>query len=212
MARSELTDVPPGARHSGCPGNHGIGGFMASGGCRQTPRIRSHGQTELGLPRRLPTSVTPWHSVRINPWTHAIRPHFQKGGPIGPNAANSCRLRLQGKCPVRSRSRQRAEVAVAVNARRQHQNGDAVKRRARSANRCVPGAWFASTCNRREIPTIPYGWAKWKALSLACSRWRGARNLARALGAAYRADSAWRGDRTDVRSALEPDTREVAAR
>lgn len=137
---------------------------------------------------------------------------FQKGGPIGPNAANSCRLRLQGKCPVRSRSRQRAEVAVAVNARRQHQNGDAVERRARSANRCVPGAWFASTCNRREIPTIPYGWAKWKALSLACSRWRGARNLARALGAAYRAQSAWRGGRTDVRGALEQGTREVAAR
>src|SRR5436190_12145202 len=113
-------------------------------------------------------------------------------GNDGRCPANSCRLRLQGKYPVSSRSRRRAEVAVAVNARRRHQNGDAVERRARSANRCVPRAGFASTCNRREIPTSPYGWAKWKPLSLARSPWRDARSLARAFDAVYRAESAWR--------------------
>ena len=62
------------------------------------------------------------------------------------------------------------------------------------------------------LVTSPQGWAKWKAQSQALGRRRDAHSLARAIDAVYRAESAWKGGRTDVRSALEQATREVAAR
>ena len=62
------------------------------------------------------------------------------------------------------------------------------------------------------LMTSPQGWAKWKAQSQALGRRRDAHSLARAIDAVYRAESAWKGGRTDVRSALEQATREVAAR
>ncbi len=58
----------------------------------------------------------------------------------------------------------------------------------------------------------PYGWAKWKPASMALARRRDAASRARALDAVYRAESAWKGGRADVRTALEQATREVAAR
>ena len=54
--------------------------------------------------------------------------------------------------------------------------------------------------------------AKWKPFSLAHSLWRDARSSARVFDAVYRAESACRGGRTDVRNALEQGIREVAAR
>ncbi len=62
------------------------------------------------------------------------------------------------------------------------------------------------------LSTSPYGWARWKPLSQALGRRRNAQSLARAIDAVYRAESAWKGGRTDARSALEQATREVAAR
>ena len=62
------------------------------------------------------------------------------------------------------------------------------------------------------LSSSPYGWARWKPLSLALGRRRDARSLARAVDAVYRAEAAWKGGRTDARSALEQATREVAAR
>ncbi len=62
------------------------------------------------------------------------------------------------------------------------------------------------------LSTSPYGWARWKPLSQALGRRRNAHSLARAIDAVYRAESAWKGGRTDARSALEQATREVAAR
>ncbi|HEY6194534.1 MAG TPA: hypothetical protein VI504_05775 [Candidatus Eisenbacteria bacterium] len=61
------------------------------------------------------------------------------------------------------------------------------------------------------VTSNPYGWAKWKPASLALARRQSPDRRARALDAVYRAESAWKGGRTDVRSALEQATREVAA-
>jgi DNA polymerase III delta subunit len=55
------------------------------------------------------------------------------------------------------------------------------------------------------------GWSRWKELAFLLARRRRPHELARALDAVYRAESAWKGGRTDVRSALEQATREVAA-
>ncbi|MCC6650119.1 MAG: hypothetical protein IT348_03100 [Candidatus Eisenbacteria bacterium] len=54
------------------------------------------------------------------------------------------------------------------------------------------------------------GWARWRDMSQALGRRKDPRALARALDAIYRAESAWKGGRTDVRLALEMATREVA--
>jgi DNA polymerase III delta subunit len=56
----------------------------------------------------------------------------------------------------------------------------------------------------------PAGWARWRDASMALARRAGARERARALDAVYRAESAWKGGRTDARTALEQATREVA--
>jgi DNA polymerase III delta subunit len=55
------------------------------------------------------------------------------------------------------------------------------------------------------------GWSRWRDLAFMLGRRRRPHELARALDAVYRAESAWKGGRTDVRSALEQATREVAA-
>jgi len=56
-----------------------------------------------------------------------------------------------------------------------------------------------------------YGWAKWPELAETLGRHRRPGELARALDAVYRAESAWKSGRADVRTALEQATREVAA-
>jgi DNA polymerase III delta subunit len=56
------------------------------------------------------------------------------------------------------------------------------------------------------------GWSRWRDLAMLLGRRRRPHELARALDAVYRAESAWKGGRTDARSALEQATREVAAR
>ena len=55
------------------------------------------------------------------------------------------------------------------------------------------------------------GWAKWRDASFALARRRNPAARAQALDAVYRAESAWKGGRADVRTALEQATREVAA-
>jgi DNA polymerase III delta subunit len=55
------------------------------------------------------------------------------------------------------------------------------------------------------------GWAKWRDASFAFARRRSAASRAQALDAVYRAESAWKGGRADVRTALEQATREVVA-
>jgi DNA polymerase III delta subunit len=55
------------------------------------------------------------------------------------------------------------------------------------------------------------GWAKWRDASFALARRRSAASRAQALDAVYRAESAWKGGRADVRTALEQATREVVA-
>ncbi len=57
-----------------------------------------------------------------------------------------------------------------------------------------------------------YAWAKWAAATAALGRRRDPASLARAVDAVYRAESAWKGGRTDARTALEQATRELAAR
>jgi DNA polymerase III delta subunit len=55
------------------------------------------------------------------------------------------------------------------------------------------------------------GWSRWKDLAFLLARRRRPHELARALDAVYRAESAWKAGRTDARSALEQATREVAS-
>lgn len=55
------------------------------------------------------------------------------------------------------------------------------------------------------------GWARWRDLSAVLARRRPARELAHALDAVYRAESAWKGGRADALAALEQATRAVAA-
>jgi len=55
------------------------------------------------------------------------------------------------------------------------------------------------------------GWARWRDASMTLARRRSPRDRSRALDAVYRAESAWKGGRTDARMALEQATREVAA-
>jgi hypothetical protein len=55
------------------------------------------------------------------------------------------------------------------------------------------------------------GWAKWREASFTLARRRSPSERSRALDAVYRAESAWKGGRVDVRTALEQATREVAA-
>lgn len=55
------------------------------------------------------------------------------------------------------------------------------------------------------------GWSRWKDLAFLLGRRLRPRELARALDAVYRAESAWKAGRTDARSALEQATREVAS-
>jgi DNA polymerase III delta subunit len=55
------------------------------------------------------------------------------------------------------------------------------------------------------------GWAKWRDASFALARRRSSAARAQALDAVYRAESAWKGGRADVRTALEQATREVVA-
>jgi len=57
----------------------------------------------------------------------------------------------------------------------------------------------------------PGGWAKWRDASMALARRARPGDRARALDAVYRAEAAWKGGRTDSRTALEQATREVAA-
>jgi DNA polymerase III delta subunit len=57
-----------------------------------------------------------------------------------------------------------------------------------------------------------YGWARWKPASQTLGRRLRPAELARALDAVYRAEAAWKGGRTDARSALEQATRELAAK
>jgi DNA polymerase III delta subunit len=55
------------------------------------------------------------------------------------------------------------------------------------------------------------GWSRHKELSLVLARRVGSpRRLARALDAVYRTESAWKGGRADIATALEQATREVA--
>ena len=54
------------------------------------------------------------------------------------------------------------------------------------------------------------GWARWRDLSLALGRRSAPTDLARALDALYRAESAWKGGRADVVALLEQATREVS--
>jgi DNA polymerase III delta subunit len=63
-----------------------------------------------------------------------------------------------------------------------------------------------------SLASNPYGWAKYKLASAALGRRRRPGELVRALDAVYRAEAAWKGGRTDARTALELATREVAAR
>ncbi|HXJ67877.1 MAG TPA: hypothetical protein VNM39_03165 [Verrucomicrobiae bacterium] len=53
------------------------------------------------------------------------------------------------------------------------------------------------------------GWAKWRDASFALARRRNPAARAQALDAVYRAESAWKSGRADVRTALEQATREV---
>ena len=55
------------------------------------------------------------------------------------------------------------------------------------------------------------GWAKWRDASFTLARRRNPAARAQALDAVYRAESAWKGGRADVRTALEQATREVVA-
>jgi len=57
----------------------------------------------------------------------------------------------------------------------------------------------------------PGGWARWRDASMTLARRSQPGNRARALDAVYRAEAAWKGGRTDARTALEQATREVAA-
>lgn len=57
----------------------------------------------------------------------------------------------------------------------------------------------------------PYSWAMYKEATAALARRRNAQSLARAVDAVYRAEAAWKGGRTDVRSALEQATRDLVA-
>lgn len=58
----------------------------------------------------------------------------------------------------------------------------------------------------------PMSWAKWGPASAALGRRRDPASLARAVDAVYRAEAAWKGGRTDARTAVEAATRELAAR
>jgi len=62
------------------------------------------------------------------------------------------------------------------------------------------------------LATNPYGWSRFKPASAVLGRRRRGNDLARALDAVYRAEAAWKGGRTDARTALEQATREVAAK
>jgi len=55
------------------------------------------------------------------------------------------------------------------------------------------------------------GWARWRELSMALARRTPPGELARALDAIYRAESAWKRGRADAVTALEQATREVCA-
>ena len=57
----------------------------------------------------------------------------------------------------------------------------------------------------------PMAWAKWATATAALGRRRDPASLARAVDAVYRAEAAWKGGRTDVRTAVEAATRELAA-
>lgn len=57
----------------------------------------------------------------------------------------------------------------------------------------------------------PYSWAMYKEATATLARRRNAASLARAVDAVYRAEAAWKGGRTDVRSALEQATRDLVA-
>jgi DNA polymerase III delta subunit len=59
--------------------------------------------------------------------------------------------------------------------------------------------------------SAPYSWAMYKEATAALARRRNAVSLARAVDAVYRAEAAWKGGRTDVRSALEQATRDLVA-
>lgn len=59
--------------------------------------------------------------------------------------------------------------------------------------------------------SAPYSWAMYKEATAAMARRRNAQSLARAVDAVYRAEAAWKGGRTDVRSALEQATRDLVA-
>ena len=48
------------------------------------------------------------------------------------------------------------------------------------------------------------GWAKWRDASFALARRRSAASRAQALDAVYRAESAWKGGRADVRFPILP--------
>lgn len=54
------------------------------------------------------------------------------------------------------------------------------------------------------------GWSRWRELSMALARRSAPTDLARALDALYRAESAWKGGRADVVAALEQVTREIS--
>jgi hypothetical protein len=54
------------------------------------------------------------------------------------------------------------------------------------------------------------GWARYRDLSEALKRRSNARGLTRSLDAVYRAESAWKGGRTEAIAALEQATREVS--
>lgn len=55
------------------------------------------------------------------------------------------------------------------------------------------------------------GWARWREASVVLQRRRGARELAHALDAVYRAEASWKGGRADALAALEQATRAVTA-
>jgi DNA polymerase III delta subunit len=54
------------------------------------------------------------------------------------------------------------------------------------------------------------GWSRWRDLSMALARRSAPTDLARALDALYRAESAWKGGRADVIAVLEQVTREIS--